>query len=161
MKRFNYKLHQAHLEDLKVKRGDPLEMYYPWVIQIANTFSKDSVAIGVLNYQDLYQAGYIGLIEAWNNVDHERSQAEKWSFIKKRIKGEIRREIDKYGSFISRPINLQEKERSNMSKADKILVNMFPKFFDEELAYEAKHTCLLYTSPSPRDRTRSRMPSSA
>ena len=23
------------------------------------------------------------------------------------------------------------------------------------------HTCLLYTSPSPRDRTRSRMPSSA
>ena len=28
--------------------------------------------------------------------------------------------------------------------------------------YEAElHTCLLYTSPSPRDRTRSRMPSSA
>ena len=26
---------------------------------------------------------------------------------------------------------------------------------------EAYHTCLLYTSPSPRDRTRSRMPSSA
>ena len=25
----------------------------------------------------------------------------------------------------------------------------------------AKSTCLLYTSPSPRDRTRSRMPSSA
>ena len=24
-----------------------------------------------------------------------------------------------------------------------------------------QHTCLLYTSPSPRDRTRSRMPSSA
>ena len=24
-----------------------------------------------------------------------------------------------------------------------------------------RHTCLLYTSPSPRDRTRSRMPSSA
>ena len=27
--------------------------------------------------------------------------------------------------------------------------------------YAASHTCLLYTSPSPRDRTRSRMPSSA
>ena len=26
---------------------------------------------------------------------------------------------------------------------------------------DTKHTCLLYTSPSPRDRTRSRMPSSA
>ena len=28
-------------------------------------------------------------------------------------------------------------------------------------APESVHTCLLYTSPSPRDRTRSRMPSSA
>ena len=28
-------------------------------------------------------------------------------------------------------------------------------------AIDSKHTCLLYTSPSPRDRTRSRMPSSA
>ena len=27
--------------------------------------------------------------------------------------------------------------------------------------YEDVYTCLLYTSPSPRDRTRSRMPSSA
>ena len=30
-----------------------------------------------------------------------------------------------------------------------------------ELAGENLYTCLLYTSPSPRDRTRSRMPSSA
>ena len=30
-----------------------------------------------------------------------------------------------------------------------------------ELIYETCKTCLLYTSPSPRDRTRSRMPSSA
>ena len=28
-------------------------------------------------------------------------------------------------------------------------------------AYSQLHNCLLYTSPSPRDRTRSRMPSSA
>ena len=33
---------------------------------------------------------------------------------------------------------------------------------DEDTAYGMEHTgCLLYTSPSPRDRTRSRMPSSA
>ena len=29
------------------------------------------------------------------------------------------------------------------------------------LGYDVYTTCLLYTSPSPRDRTRSRMPSSA
>ena len=29
------------------------------------------------------------------------------------------------------------------------------------ISYKLKNICLLYTSPSPRDRTRSRMPSSA
>ena len=29
------------------------------------------------------------------------------------------------------------------------------------MSYVMEYTCLLYTSPSPRDRTRSRMPSSA
>ena len=33
--------------------------------------------------------------------------------------------------------------------------------FDLEVNVVAKKDCLLYTSPSPRDRTRSRMPSSA
>ena len=33
-----------------------------------------------------------------------------------------------------------------------------PKYYNDE---SAVNTCLLYTSPSPRDRTRSRMPSSA
>ena len=32
---------------------------------------------------------------------------------------------------------------------------------DVDLPHELFTTCLLYTSPSPRDRTRSRMPSSA
>ena len=37
-----------------------------------------------------------------------------------------------------------------------------PNLFDfQELVKEQKQNCLLYTSPSPRDRTRSRMPSSA
>ena len=31
----------------------------------------------------------------------------------------------------------------------------------EEMLWQADPACLLYTSPSPRDRTRSRMPSSA
>ena len=37
----------------------------------------------------------------------------------------------------------------------------YPNFTITNSAPEPKHTCLLYTSPSPRDRTRSRMPSSA
>ena len=33
--------------------------------------------------------------------------------------------------------------------------------YDKALIIEPDNACLLYTSPSPRDRTRSRMPSSA
>ena len=41
------------------------------------------------------------------------------------------------------------------------LPEMFPDRLDEKGNLEVPKTCLLYTSPSPRDRTRSRMPSSA
>ena len=38
----------------------------------------------------------------------------------------------------------------------------FPSFLKEKTPQEKQqYVCLLYTSPSPRDRTRSRMPSSA
>ena len=136
MKWYLHKHHNLHLKDIKVKRGESLELYFPWVIQIANTFARDSVAIGALNLQDLVQAGYIGLVDAWNNLEHDKVQGEKWSYIKKRIKWSIRREIDKYGSFIAMPINKQENLRNNLSKSDKILVDIFPKFFDKELFYE-------------------------
>ena len=43
------------------------------------------------------------------------------------------------------------------ARAGVILVNLNPAYRAHELTY----VCLLYTSPSPRDRTRSRMPSSA
>ena len=138
MKWYLHRHHKLHLKDIKVKRGESLELYFPWVIQIANTFARDSVAIGALNLQDLIQAGYTGLVDAWNNLEHDKEQAEKWSYIKKRIKWAIRRDIDKHGSFIAQPINKQEKLRNNLSVADKILVNTFAKFFDKSMIIEAE-----------------------
>ncbi len=131
MKWYLHKHHQMHITDIKVKRGDDMELYYPYVLQIANTFPRDGVAIGALNLQDLVQFGYIGLIDAWNKLDHDRDQPEKWSYIKKRIKWAIRRGIDKNGSFIARPINKLEVDRNNLLAADKTLVDAFPKFFME------------------------------
>ena len=135
MKWYLHKIHKLHLNDLKVERGDPLEMYYPWVDQIVKTFSRDAVAIGALNYQDLLQAGYEGLVRAWNRLDHDRGQAEKWTFIKKRIKWSIRREIDKHGAFITVPRRDIEEQRRNLSGIDKTLVTMFPNFFDRGLVF--------------------------
>ena len=42
-----------------------------------------------------------------------------------------------------------------------ILLTNFQKYVQEFAALNNVKVCLLYTSPSPRDRTRSRMPSSA
>ena len=51
----------------------------------------------------------------------------------------------KMTQYISNKLNVDLKE------AKELQTNYFHKY----------NTCLLYTSPSPRDRTRSRMPSSA
>ena len=39
--------------------------------------------------------------------------------------------------------------------------NALNNVMSNEICYALSYACLLYTSPSPRDRTRSRMPSSA
>ena len=41
------------------------------------------------------------------------------------------------------------------------LTSLLENFLQEDIPIYAVYPCLLYTSPSPRDRTRSRMPSSA
>ena len=66
--------------------------------------------------------------------------------------------------------NVKAKVKSDNSGVDLANVKMSMNPFDEisveeavrmQEAGAATETCLLYTSPSPRDRTRSRMPSSA
>jgi len=48
--------------------------------------------------------------------------------------------------------NLEEKIRVKIIDRTQLILDIFAK---------RAYSCLLYTSPSPRDRTRSRMPSSA
>ena len=53
-------------------------------------------------------------------------------------------------------------KKSNIGKADDSVANMFDESSDPSKgALSTSTTCLLYTSPSPRDATLSRMPSSA
>ena len=132
----------AYKADLKVLRDDELKNYYEHVIQIANTFSRDSIAIGILDIADLIQAGNIGLIESWRKVDWDlidaspNPQGQLWSFLKKRIRFNIRQEIDKYGSFIKVPERVLRDHKKNLTGIDKILVNVFPRFFAREIIAE-------------------------
>ena len=53
-------------------------------------------------------------------------------------------------------------DQSDFLKADRFLYHLLSKKFDfDASALITKSLCLLYTSPSPRDPTKSRMPSSA
>ena len=58
---------------------------------------------------------------------------------------------------------LQAAENSRLRKQNEILTNKLATLQRQvdQIRTENQQACLLYTSPSPRDRTRSRMPSSA
>ena len=53
--------------------------------------------------------------------------------------------------------NTKSRSKENIAKHYDLGNDFFSLWLDDTLTY----SCLLYTSPSPRDRTRSRMPSSA
>ena len=57
------------------------------------------------------------------------------------------------------PINPEQRASQKANFLEELQSS--PIALSTELANEQHYDCLLYTSPSPRDRTRSRMPSSA
>ena len=146
MKRYNNRNYIAFKKDLKVLREDDLKNYYEYVIQIANTFPRDSIAIGILDITDLIQAGNVGLVEAWNRVDWDlinespNPNGQLWSFLKKRIRFAIRQEIDKHGAFIKVPERVLRDHKKNLTGIDKILVNTFPKFWDHETVFQEDYS---------------------
>ena len=60
------------------------------------------------------------------------------------------------------PVNVPRPEKEESGNAERIgYFNVHADKNLEDIIYDLPKFCLLYTSPSPRDRTRSRMPSSA
>mgnify|MGYP003639604769 FL=1 len=69
MKNFNkkiYSINKNSLTDIDTKI--PVD-YFKMASKIANSFSKDYSAIGVMNINDLNQEGYLALLIAWKNID--------------------------------------------------------------------------------------------
>ena len=58
-----------------------------------------------------------------------------------------------------RPVNLSVRE--DLIREARAQGIKLSQVLERALERELREACLLYTSPSPRDRTRSRMPSSA
>ena len=136
MKKFNYRAFNQYRYDVSVSRDD-MTRFYPHVINIANTFPRDSIAIGVLNIEDLIQAGNVGLVEAWNRVDWDKIEnstnpdGELWSFLKTRIKFAIRQSINTNANSIRIPTRDIKEASKNMKSHEKLLVGTFGMFFDK------------------------------
>lgn len=137
MKWFSLPTYKRHEEDIKCyTRG--VGRYYEWVIRLANQFNREYASIGILDVNDLIQAGHEGLIKAWSAVDWDmiaestEPDAQLWNFIKKRIKWGIRREIDNHSTHIKVPRRVLTEMRTNMKFEDQIFVDLFPQFFDAQ-----------------------------
>ena len=75
-------------------------------------------------------------------------------------KKEIKDELENLSLFLS------EMKKKNSFKVPEnyfaeLSANVWEEVQKDKVVVEKVRPCLLYTSPSPRDRTRSRMPSSA
>ena len=146
MKKYNISIYVRYKEDLKsvMPQDKPYEEYtrnemiikfLPLVEAMARKFSTSQQASGILTIMDLLQQGSEGLTKAvdrleWDNFKDEQGnfkpqkEIEKTlkSFFSKRIKGAIRRQIDKLRGNIRIP---EHKLNQMRSSKDKKMVEMF------------------------------------
>ena len=160
---------------LHAKRSTARDMafYLPWVIDLAHKFGTDEKQAGILNINDLIQAGNEGLVRSWENMNwemvdeavEEEQQAIIWNYLKKGINLYIRREIDNHSEEIKTPRRLLEGQRLGEGDPLTYYVETFDKFFDgfdiaeeitpwqNEMLYEFLHDLLSKHVPNTSHKT--------
>jgi RNA polymerase sigma factor (sigma-70 family) len=143
MKKYNVTNYVRYKEDLKrsinrlgelnyneYTRDGLIIKFLPLVENIARKFATSQQASGVLTINDLIQEGSLGLTAAVDKIDwdmlHASEDIEKTlkSFLSKRIKGSIRRAIDRCRGDIRIPEYKLNEIRKDNGK-DKEMVAMF------------------------------------
>ena len=116
-----------------------------------------------MEYDDLMGFGVFGLIDAIEKFDINKGVKFE-TYASLRIRGSI---IDSIREMDWVPRSLRQKNKELERVYFEIENQLGHSATDKEVAeklgisMDEFYNCLLYTSPSPRDRTRSRMPSSA
>ena len=125
-----------------LSRDEVITMYLPLVENIARKFSTSHQASGIMSLNDIIQEGSIGLIASYDNIKWEKikesSDPERTirSFFSKRIKGAIRRAIDKNRGDIRIPEHKLNEIRKDNGKNKKLMQLFFNSIFlsiDEKL----------------------------
>ena len=144
MKNFNKKIYAINRATLSnIETNIPID-YFKMAAKIANSYSKDYSAIGVMNINDLNQEGFLALLTAWKNID--------WSYINKleskldrnktvskflsiSIKGiigdRIKENIDGSGRPIKGVWNNKDKKRHTNGFG--FISVLFPQWFDNDV----------------------------
>lgn len=148
MKNFNKKIYSINQNILNtpistILGGIPIE-YYKMAAKIANSFSKDYAAIGIMNINDLNQEGYYALLRSWRKIDWnyiksldsqiDRSKAIS-KFLSISVKGlisdQIKINVDGSGKPIKGIWNNEDKKR--YSTGFGFISVLFPHWFDSDV----------------------------
>ena len=144
MKNFNKKIYILNQESInKLKHEIPL-YYFKMAAKIANSFSKEYSAIGVMNINDLAQEGYYALLKSWANIDWKlidslESDIDKKKAISKylniSIKGLVGDEIKKNADGSKKPIKgvWNNKDKKRYSSGFGFITVLFPQWFDNDV----------------------------
>ena len=141
MKKYNVQNYVRYKEDLKqsmpadkpysfYSRNDLIIKFMPLVENIARKFATSQEASGVMSINDIIQEGNLNLTKAIDKIDWEKvSQSDDVeqtlkSFLSKRVRGGIRRAIDKNRGTMRIPEHKLNEIRKDGGK-DKKMVEMF------------------------------------
>ena len=112
-----------------------IKMWMPLCESLARKFATSQQACGVMDITDLISCGYLGLCKAVKKLDRqmlaESEDTEKTikSFLSKRIRGAIRREIDKNRGDMRIPEHKYNEIRKNFGKDKKAVAMFFNSVF--------------------------------
>jgi len=116
-------------------RNELVIVFMPLVENISRKFATSQQASGVMAITDMIQEGHLNLIKAvdrifWEKIEESEDQEKTLkSFLSKRIKGGIRREIDKNRGQMRLPEHVTNNIRKNFGKDKKAVAMFFNSIF--------------------------------
>ena len=136
-------------------RDELIITFLPLVENLARKFATSQQASGVMAITDLIQEGSLNLCKAvdrieWSMINESEDQEKTIkSFLSKRIKGGIRREIDKNRGQMRLPEHITNNIRKNFGKDKKMVAMFFNSIFlsidegnrdDDDMLYQIEDT---------------------
>ena len=144
-----------HKEFSEYTRDELIITFLPLVENLARKFATSQQASGVMAITDLIQEGNLNLCKAvdrieWSMIDESEDKEKTLkSFLSKRIKGGIRREIDKNRGQMRLPEHVTNSIRKNFGKDKKMVAIFFNSIFlsidagtrdDDDMLYQIEDT---------------------